>query len=275
MKKHTIIIITISLLYSLYTKAQNSHGVLHYGEVQSLATGGLSGYDYNALLVFNTEQSLYATRKDSLEKKSVSGKHKYVTAEGGAIFGISSSPQGFLYATDRKKDSVFSRDIGFRYTADTTPKIPWKIAEETKKIGPYTAQKATAPFRGRKYTAWFTSEIPLPFGPWKLQGLPGMILEAYDTDKSIYWYFKAIKYPCDDCSKFLKSIEKPKDTNWLNFHDYKTALITGHKNTLLRTKIALESMDPKFVAKANAYVPEFNMRSTYIEVFEDPEKNKQ
>ena len=40
------------------------------------------------------------------------------------------------------------------------------------------------------YEAWYTLEIPISNGPWKLGGLPGMILEAYDTQR--HYVFECI-----------------------------------------------------------------------------------
>ncbi|MDT8346968.1 MAG: GLPGLI family protein [Flavobacteriaceae bacterium] len=76
---------------------------------------------------------------------------------------------------------------------ENLPKIQWKIEEETKSIGNYTCRKATTSFRGRNYTVWFTPEIPLPYGPWKLNGLPGLILEAYDDTGTYSWMVKSIQ----------------------------------------------------------------------------------
>lgn len=64
------------------------------------------------------------------------------------------------------------------------PKLKWSLQqEETKIIGKFICQKATTSFRGRDYEAWYTLEIPISNGPWKFQGLPGLILEIYTTDK--------------------------------------------------------------------------------------------
>ncbi|SFH83784.1 GLPGLI family protein [Halpernia frigidisoli] len=72
---------------------------------------------------------------------------------------------------------------------DFTPEIKWKILSETKLIFNFNCQSAVGNFRGRDYKVWFTTEIPISDGPWKLSGLPGLILEA--TDSNGYFSFTA------------------------------------------------------------------------------------
>lgn len=67
------------------------------------------------------------------------------------------------------------------------PVFMWKLLSERKSILNYQCQKAVCTFRGRTYTAWFASEIPLSEGPWKFHGLPGLILKVYD-DKNNFDY---------------------------------------------------------------------------------------
>ena len=59
----------------------------------------------------------------------------------------------------------------------------WTMGDSTREVLGYTCQQATADFRGRRWTAWFAMDIPVSDGPWKLGGLPGLILEAYDEGK--------------------------------------------------------------------------------------------
>lgn len=60
-------------------------------------------------------------------------------------------------------------------------KPQWEVTDSVKNILGYECFKAIASYRGRRWTAWFAPEIPVQDGPWKLCGLPGLILEAYDT----------------------------------------------------------------------------------------------
>jgi GLPGLI family protein len=61
------------------------------------------------------------------------------------------------------------------------PTFNWEIANEKQLVLSYNCQKATMTFRGRDYIAWFTTDIPIPNGPWKFGGLPGLILKIADT----------------------------------------------------------------------------------------------
>ncbi len=66
---------------------------------------------------------------------------------------------------------------------ESLPNIKWSISDENIEVAGYNCQKAEADFLGRKYIAWFTPDIPSNSGPWKLGGLPGLILKAYDKEK--------------------------------------------------------------------------------------------
>ena len=77
--------------------------------------------------------------------------------------------------------------------SDTPHKIKWIILDETKNIINLFCQKAITHFRGRDYTVWFCSNIPIQIGPWKLKGLPGIILEAKSNDGYIHYIAQSIK----------------------------------------------------------------------------------
>lgn len=71
---------------------------------------------------------------------------------------------------------------------DSVPTIAWQfVPEETATILGYECAKATCEFAGRTYSAWFTQELPLPFGPYKFGGLPGLILKIEDAEQQFVW----------------------------------------------------------------------------------------
>lgn len=67
----------------------------------------------------------------------------------------------------------------------------WKLINDKKQIDQYNVQKAETFWGGRKWTAWFTTEIPFQEGPYKFSGLPGMILELKDDQNN--YSFKVIR----------------------------------------------------------------------------------
>lgn len=72
-------------------------------------------------------------------------------------------------------------------------KPDWKISSEKKKLGTFSVQKATADFAGRKWTAWFTTDVPIQDGPYKFSGLPGLIVEVADQTGTHKMELKGLK----------------------------------------------------------------------------------
>ena len=200
-------------------------GLINYGFIEAFDIGNAKGPDSNAYLVFNKEQSYYVTAKDSLENDVKKNEQKtYENEEGGGSIqnGIKVSKEGDQVVYNIKKNTMWS-NILYRnhiYTKEVAPKINWKVENETKKIGKFNCKKATTSFRGRNYTAWFTTEIAVPFGPWKLNGLPGLIIEAYDTNKYVYWYFKSVEYPTKAKEK-VKYMTIPIKEKVLTYQEFK------------------------------------------------------
>jgi len=108
-------------------------------------------------------------------------------SEGNKVYVIGKPT--FVYKNFSDGNLMQSDEIGFkRYLIkDTLLNFKWVISKEKSKILNFNCTKATVNFRGRKYVAWYTDDVPLQNGPWKFCGLPGLIVKIYD-DKAIYTY---------------------------------------------------------------------------------------
>ncbi|MFB9843352.1 GLPGLI family protein [Mucilaginibacter ginsenosidivorans] len=76
---------------------------------------------------------------------------------------------------------------------EALPVINWHISGDKANFGELRCQKATCHFKGRDYTAWFCPDLPVHVGPWKLNGLPGVIVEAYDSKKEVVFKFDRVE----------------------------------------------------------------------------------
>jgi len=201
-------------------------GIIYYGYIDAIGVGNAKGQESNSYMVFNKEMSYYVTAKDSLERNENKNSQTIIEDEengGGSIYnGMKVSEEGDQVVYHIKKNTMWSNILYIKqiYVKEVAPKINWKITKETKKIGKFNCKKATANFRGRDYTAWFTMEVALPFGPWKLNGLPGLILEAYDTNKNVYWAFKSVQFP-SKIKENVKYMSIPSKQKFMTYSEFK------------------------------------------------------
>jgi GLPGLI family protein len=127
--------------------------------------------------------------------------------------------------------------------------IEWKINSEKDIYLSYSVQKASTEFGGRKWTAWFTTEIPVQDGPYKFHGLPGLILKLNDSENEFIYEMKSITKETNDISERnfgTNNIIKTSSAKWAKvWEDYKKqpSSIFGLQNTSNEGWITSMSID--------------------------------
>ena len=133
--------------------------------------------------------------------------------------------------------------------------VDWEIQQDSKEILGYKVQKATGFFAGRNYVAWFAPELPFSDGPYKFNGLPGLILEISDLKNHYHFTltgFQKLEPPVDkllDLEKYKLVSQKELD----QFRDdYKRDPFTAMESI----GVTIEWVDDKQEAKMKRDVNE-------------------
>ncbi len=89
-------------------------------------------------------------------------------------------------------DKIVFDDVLYRENMNS---INWKLENETDTLNNYIVHKASCYYGGRDWTVWYCMDIPYSDGPWKLHGLPGLILKASDSKSHYDFSFISIEKP--------------------------------------------------------------------------------
>lgn len=233
MKLYKYLIIGLfSIPYFLFSQENQKNSSSDVGSVEYVFKIPAEKKIYKtAILEFNDSISNFIYNKIGMKSSRKTG----IDSDESSInvsFSVSDEKGAIVHRNFKSKEirvrnaTIKKLFVSYFYD-DNWMEIDWKIKKKTKKIGEFTAQKAIGEFRGRTYITWFTEEIPLPYGPWKLFGLPGLILEAEDSEKMFQIKFVSVKYPCKNCDvdvskptakeeKTLKEYVEFRD----NYNDY-------------------------------------------------------
>ena len=209
MKKTKLLLLLV--IFSLSIFAQN----INVGKVEYLEIVNIDNVPFIMEQWEDNIHSLYFTPTKSIYKYDKSDEIKFVTGTSGNGGHSAHLYYHFIFHTNFNTGILTSSEYKMKgpyLTKENKAKIDWEINKETKQIGEYLCNQATCKFRGRIYTAWFTPKIPSSAGPWKLQGLPGLILEAYDNTRQVQYLFNSVQYPY----KSTKSISMKAPTKSKN-----------------------------------------------------------
>ncbi|MEA3424659.1 MAG: GLPGLI family protein [Bacteroidota bacterium] len=204
MKKIMLLILlqlSVNIIYSQINRWKVS-GKIYYNTTHIRDTISSRTMNEVSILYFGAEGSLYRSY-EAMQGLAAFQKWR----ESGYIGpnpGFGRGTRDLYYVNPNKKEVARVRDffIGGDLLSKANYIMPepmesfnWNITTQTKKIGDFICQMATGNCRGRLYTVWFCSDIPFSAGPWKLAGLPGLILEAEDSKKQVIFRFNRIEYP--------------------------------------------------------------------------------
>ncbi|SKB26417.1 GLPGLI family protein [Parapedobacter luteus] len=191
-----------------------NHQVIYKATYQTDSSNEASRKEIGMELLLNDEVSLFRSirkgQRDSAffaEKKVQIGMihltpvHKFnyqIVKRGDQIktydspFGINLQGVDEIYYYDEPRDM-----------------LEWQIKEDTLRIGKLFCQRADVYFGKRHWIAWFAPEIPIPDGPYKFCGLPGLIVSIADTKG--HWQFDLTN---------IRSVEKVVVLNFQSWYKF-------------------------------------------------------
>lgn len=124
-------------------------------------------------------------KADSLRKNDIM-KAINATPKGEPIHIVASSRPNvkFYYTITQSNQNVeYLERIDANLYSYQEPVIKdWQLSEDAKIVNTLHCKKATLQYKGRIWTAWYAPEIPLPYGPYKFSGLPGLIIKMESED---------------------------------------------------------------------------------------------
>lgn len=149
-----------------------------------IAPGGLSKFSsYKNLAV---DSLLMRSSQEEIAAAALEGKLS--TGEFMTIY--KNYPAGKLTHTEK-----ICQDW-FRYEEEM-PVFDWELTDSVINVLGYECQGAKCNFRGREWKVFYAEEIPVMDGPWKLQGLPGLIMKASDREGNYTFECIGIKSAAD------------------------------------------------------------------------------
>jgi GLPGLI family protein len=200
-------IIPLLLLKALFVFSQQGNVTVDYVSILQDGKDVYGSYDFEKTkLITNQAESVYYEEPmDTIVE----------TADYGTFSNEDLKYKFTYYKNLKNKYVIYDKDYGIgEKVKDENYNIKWTITNNTQKILTYTCQEAVGEFRGRTYKAYFLKDIPFQNGPFKFDGLPGLILKVASLDGSVIITANSLSFDKDIIiNPFLKS----KTISWEDF----------------------------------------------------------
>lgn len=205
----------------LHSFAQNSFTSQVKVEYQGVVTDLNSSKLIVSMLLFNNDNAVFTyTKRSDIEEVTTSVDNSFNDYQINVNKVFSDTLENRIYF-DKKQNTVIRTALDFNskkkvYIKDSINVLEWEITSETKKINSFECIKATINSQGKRYTAWFTTDIPTSFGPFDFGQLLGLILELYSDDRQLFIAATKVTYPFEQ-----EVLQPDADLEYISRSDYK------------------------------------------------------
>lgn len=129
----------------------------------------------------NVKKTRQATKPTSLQTVPLSSVLDKKNASKDYVEGNFGEPT-LVYIDHRENRIMSVLYAPFNVLNEQKYSYKWSLREGQDIILNNICKQADLDYSGRNYTAWYATEIPIPDGPWKFCGLPGLILKVQDSE---------------------------------------------------------------------------------------------
>lgn len=162
-----LLMIVFLLFLNTLGFSQEFHGTMHYKEIARYARYRV----FESVLEFYSKEGLYVIKpldsqvNNHVDNNGVTKKINYQSNNRNKDCFYTKRNDTLV----KTHDNFLDESICFMDHATQD----WRLTNESKIIMNLSCHKAITEFRGRKYVAWYTPDIPVGYGPRNFYGLPG------------------------------------------------------------------------------------------------------
>jgi GLPGLI family protein len=200
------IIILILLFTSSLTFSQKNEKATVYKYTFFCRENTSEEYEKTSMSLITNGQTKYYLPTDYASKVSNVEEKKFyeiITDPSGNLeiksFGEVPYSQQFLIK-DIQSNEIFEildikmEDAEDKFYTISKEKLKWEIVDSIIQSKTYgiPVQKAYTSYKGRKYQAFFAPSIPFNLGPFKFDGLPGLVVILFDLESNFVYNIESI-----------------------------------------------------------------------------------
>lgn len=182
------LIVFIAQSLSIIAQNQAALEVSYRTTSPSLRKEGVVVTNQYILQISDKGSKFYSPRTQALDSLESTPEGKKVYQQmalnsylGGKLKDMPKRDGSYYVTKNFEKGELEHFDVigkeKYRYS-EPIEQMTWIVTDSTKRVLGYECLQGVADYNGRHWTVWFTTELPVQQGPWKLHGLPGLILDA-------------------------------------------------------------------------------------------------